>query len=109
MERGGVSAGRNRETNDNIYPPLELIRLTIPRRVYTQAHMDVVAESVITLFEQPDDIQGLCMVHEPEHLRFFQARFEPHVTARGTMPGGRIDIDLDSARHGDSPTVRQPL
>jgi len=46
MERGVVSAGRNTETGQHNYPKLELVRLTIPRRVYTQAHMDVVAESV---------------------------------------------------------------
>ena len=53
MERGGVSAGRDRETGENIFPKLELVRLTIPRRVYTQAHMDVTAESVIELYQQP--------------------------------------------------------
>ena len=76
MERGAVSAGRHPETGENIFPALELIRLTIPRRVYTQAHMDVVAESIIDLHGRPESISGLKMVHEPEHLRFFQARFE---------------------------------
>ena len=46
MERGVVSAGRDPETGQNRHPNLELVRLTVPRRVYTQAHMDVVAESV---------------------------------------------------------------
>ncbi len=46
MERGNVSAGRNPETGDHRYPALELTRLAIPRRVYTQAHMDVAAEAV---------------------------------------------------------------
>ncbi|TVQ30213.1 MAG: tyrosine phenol-lyase [Phycisphaeraceae bacterium] len=77
MERGGVSAGRDPETGENIFPPLELVRLTIPRRVYTQAHMDVVSESVISLHEAPEQVTGLRMIHEPKHLRFFQARFEP--------------------------------
>ena len=77
MERGAVSAGRNKKTGENIYPKLELVRLTIPRRVYTQAHMDVVADSVINVYENRDRIQGLKMVFEPEYLRFFQARFEP--------------------------------
>ena len=76
MERGTVSAGRD-ELGENRYPMLELVRLTIPRRVYTQAHMDVVAESVITLFEERDKVVGLKFVFEPKHLRFFQARFEP--------------------------------
>lgn len=76
MERGAVSAGRD-ENGENVYPPLELVRLTIPRRVYTQAHMDVVAESVIELYEHAERLVGLTMTHEPRHLRFFQARFAP--------------------------------
>ena len=77
MERGNVSAGRDPETGDHRYPALELTRLTIPRRVYTQAHMDVVAESVKAVFDKRESTQGLKMVYEPEYLRFFQARFEP--------------------------------
>ena len=77
MERGAVSCGRDPDTGNNIYPSLELIRLTIPRRVYTQAHMDVTAESVIDLHRSPERIVGLRFTHEPKFLRFFQARFEP--------------------------------
>jgi tyrosine phenol-lyase len=77
MERGIVSAGRNKETGEENKPKLELVRLTIPRRVYTQAHMDVVAEAVINLYARRDSIRGLKMVYEPKYLRFFQARFEP--------------------------------
>jgi tyrosine phenol-lyase len=77
MERGNVSAGRDPKTGKNRRPKLELVRLTIPRRVYTQAHMDVVAESVIEVYHRRHKIHGLKMVYEPEYLRFFQARFEP--------------------------------
>jgi len=77
MERGAVSAGRDPDTGVNLLPRLELVRLTIPRRVYTQAHMDVAFESLAALFEQRDRIVGLQFVHEPQRLRFFQARFEP--------------------------------
>jgi tyrosine phenol-lyase len=77
MERGNVSAGRNPETGENRRPALELVRLTIPRRVYTQAHMDVVTEAVVDVYRRRDSIRGLRMVYEPEYLRFFQARFEP--------------------------------
>ncbi len=77
MERGNVSSGRDPETGGHRYPALELTRLTIPRRVYTQAHMDVVAESVKAIFEHRDQTRGLKMVYEPAYLRFFQARFEP--------------------------------
>jgi len=76
MERGIVSAGRNAETGDHNFPKLELTRLTIPRRVYTQAHMDVVAESVRAVYEDRERTTGLEIVHEPKYLRFFQARFK---------------------------------
>ncbi len=76
MERGVVSAGRDPKTGDHRYPKLELVRLTIPRRVYTNLHMDVVAESCEALYAERDKIKGLKMVYEPESLRFFQARFE---------------------------------
>lgn len=79
MERGTVSAGRDHVTGENVAPQLELVRLTIPRRVYTQAHMDVVAESVIALHQEPENVVGLEMVYEPRHLRFFQARFAQRV------------------------------
>jgi tyrosine phenol-lyase len=77
MERGAVSAGRDKTTGENIYPNLELVRLTIPRRVYTQAHMDVTAESVLELLEGRERVVGLKFEYEPEYLRFFQARFAP--------------------------------
>lgn len=76
MERGIVSAGRNKKTGNHYYPKLELVRLTIPRRVYTQAHMDVIAESVEHVFENRKKIKGLKMIYEPKYLRFFQARFQ---------------------------------
>lgn len=75
MERGIVSAGR-KANGENYYPKLELVRFTIPRRVYTQAHMDVIAESTARVYERRNEIKGLKMVYEPKYLRFFQARFE---------------------------------
>jgi len=77
MERGIVSAGRDPATGENHRPRLELVRLTIPRRVYTQAHMDVTAEAVADVAGQASAIKGLRFVYEPKVLRFFQARFEP--------------------------------
>jgi tyrosine phenol-lyase len=77
MERGIVSAGRDPNTDDHRWPKLEMVRLTIPRRVYTQAHMDVVAESVLEVYENREQARGLKFVYEPKYLRFFQARFEP--------------------------------
>lgn len=76
MERGAVSKGRDKITGENIFPKLELVRLTIPRRVYTNTHMEYTAESIIKLYEKKDTIPGLKMVHEPKYLRFFQSRFE---------------------------------
>jgi tyrosine phenol-lyase len=76
MERGAVSAGRDPKTGEERFPKLELVRLTLPRRVYTQAHTDVAAESVLAVYEQREQARGLKMVYEPKYLRFFQARFE---------------------------------
>jgi len=77
MERGAVSAGRDPVTGENRFPGLELVRLTIPRRVYTQAHMDVTAEAVEAVMASRHRVPGLRFVSEPKYLRFFQARFEP--------------------------------
>lgn len=76
MERGIVSAGRDKLTGKNHAPKLETVRLTIPRRVYTYRHMDYVANAVIHLFKERDQIKGLKFVYEPKQLRFFTARFE---------------------------------
>jgi len=77
MERGNVSAGRDPETGENRHPRLELVRLTVPRRVYTQTHMEFTAEGIIELYKRRESIPGLRFTYEPETLRFFQARFEP--------------------------------
>lgn len=89
MERGIVSG----QHGDEPYDGLELVRLTIPRRVYTDAHLAYLAETVTRVFDQRQLIGGLRLTYEPAHLRFFQARFEPRaafleppeapVTARG--------------------------
>ncbi len=81
MERGIVSAGRDAKTGENHLPELELVRLAIPRRVYTQAHMDVVAESVVEVYKQREQITGLQFTYEPDELRFFLARFAPLTVA----------------------------
>jgi tyrosine phenol-lyase len=76
MERGMVSAGRDKVTGENHRPKLETVRLTIPRRVYTYAHMDITADSIIALHKKRDSIRGLKFVYEPPMLRFFNARFD---------------------------------
>ena len=96
MERGAVSCGRDPDTGKNMFPTLELVRLTIPRRVYTQAHMDVTAESIIALFEEPERVVGLDFTYEPKYLRFFQARFAP-------VKGDRV---LAASRQASAATSR---
>ncbi|MHC4403037.1 MAG: tyrosine phenol-lyase [Planctomycetota bacterium] len=76
MERGVVSAGRDPKTGEHRYPSLELVRLAIPRRVYTQAHMDLTAEAVKAVYDGREETRGLRMTYEPKYLRFFQAKFE---------------------------------
>jgi tyrosine phenol-lyase len=73
MERGIVSGQHGHEPYDG----LELVRLTLPRRVYTGEHLAYVAETTARVLEVADDLPGLELVYEPEYLRFFQARFAP--------------------------------
>lgn len=91
MERGLVSSGRDPLTREEHYPNLELVRLTIPRRVYTSGHMELVAQSVAACFAERDKITGLKMTFEPETLRFFQAHFEP-------LPPGSTNADTARER-----------
>ncbi|HEU4437223.1 MAG TPA: tyrosine phenol-lyase [candidate division Zixibacteria bacterium] len=91
MERGIVSAGRDPQSGENRKPELELVRLTLPQRVYTQSHLDYVAEGIIELYKNREKIKGLRFVFEPKALRFFQARFEPVETVRvGRLEDGAV-------------------
>jgi tyrosine phenol-lyase len=76
MERGIVSSGRDPKTGENRKPKLELVRLTFPRRVYTQSHIDVMVESVAEVYENRKKVKGLKFIYEPKYLRFFQAKFD---------------------------------
>src|SRR5262249_50088427 len=76
MERGIVSAGRDK-SGANLLPKLALVRPPIPRRVSTDSHLDVVADSVVDLYRRREAVRGLRMIYEPPALRFFTARFEP--------------------------------
>ena len=105
-----MSAGRDPLTGDHKRPKLELTRLTIPRRVYTQAHMDVVAESVKACFDARASTRGLRMVYEPTYLRFFQARFEPHLIpgcleGPRTACGARFSAGSGTARDRAAPRL----
>jgi len=70
---GGVDS----KTGKTVYPPLELVRLAIPRRVYTDNHMNVVAKSVIRIYEQRESMKGMRIAWAPEVLRHFTAHLEP--------------------------------
>jgi tryptophanase len=60
-----------------IYPKLELLRLAIPRRTYTQTHLDYVADSLARIKERASEVCGYKFTYAPELLRHFTARFEP--------------------------------
>ena len=77
VEIGGVMFGKmNPKTGRETYPKLELVRLAIPRRVYTASHLDYVAEAIIAVYEKRDRVKGMRIVEQPKHLRHFSARLE---------------------------------
>lgn len=79
--------GRDRRTGENHHPSLEIVCLTIPRRVHTQAHLDLTAQSVMDVYDGRAQSSGLGLIHELRYLRFFQACFERLRTE--TFPVGR--------------------
>ncbi|MBX3689142.1 tryptophanase [Dokdonella sp.] len=88
MERGNVSSGRKAD-GKNYRPALELVRLTLSRRVYTDDHLRAVADGIIRLWQRRHEIGGLRFVYEPRDLRFFQGRFEPIPGGEQEQPGKR--------------------
>ena len=76
VEIGSVMFGKNDENGNMISPPMELVRLAIPRRVYTQSHIDYVSEVVIETFKQREKMRGFKFTYEAPMLRHFTARFE---------------------------------
>jgi tryptophanase len=80
VEIGSVMfAHRDPETEKIMYPNLELVRLAIPRRVYTQSHLDYVADVIAVIAARKESVHGWKITYAPELLRHFTARFEPHI------------------------------
>ena len=78
VELGSVAfAYVDRETGETHYPPLELVRLALPRRVYTQTHLDWVAYTMAAVVQRAKSLRGFRITYQPEHLRHFTAQFEP--------------------------------
>ena len=77
VEIGSVMFGpAESPAGESLYPRMELVRLAIPRRVYTQSHIDYVIEATIEVFQQREKLRGLRIVEEPPALRHFTAKFE---------------------------------
>jgi tryptophanase len=77
VEIGSVMFGQtDPDTGETAHPPLELLRLAIPRRVYTQSHIDYTVEAVVEVFQQRESIRGLRITQAPPTLRHFTAQFE---------------------------------
>jgi tryptophanase len=78
VEIGSVMFGNaDAESGEELPAPNELVRLAIPRRVYTQSHIDYVVEAIVNVFERKDSLKGYRIVEQPPFLRHFSARFEP--------------------------------
>ena len=76
VEVGSLMMGRDAETGEQLPSTFEFLRLAIPRRTYTNNHMDVVADALIGVYQRRQHVRGIRFVHEPKILRHFTARFD---------------------------------
>jgi tyrosine phenol-lyase len=81
VEVGSVMFGTYSATGEQVHPPMQLVRLAVPRRVYTQSHIDYVAEAVSEVYAEREKLTGLRFTYEAPVLRHFTARFEPVVAS----------------------------
>jgi tryptophanase len=77
VEIGSVMFGKYDKNGNVVSPPMELVRLAVPRRVYTQSHIDYVAEVIIEVFKNREKLRGYEFTYEAPMLRHFTARFKP--------------------------------
>ena len=78
MEIGSVMFGKYEKQSGKLIPAMmELVRLAIPRRVYTQSHIDYVAEVVIEVYKNREKMKGYQITYEAPMLRHFTAKFKP--------------------------------
>jgi tryptophanase len=78
VELGTVAFGYvDPDTGEEVFPKLDLVRMAIPRRVYTQSHMDYVVDVVTEIAQKAETIKGYKIVYQPKLLRHFTARYEP--------------------------------
>ena len=78
VEIGSVMFGKYDDKGKLIPAEMELVRLAIPRRVYTQSHIDYVAEVILEINKNRDAIRGYKIIEEPKFLRHFTSKFAPH-------------------------------
>ncbi len=76
VEIGSLMFGKKDENGKPLAPPMELVRLAIPRRVYTQSHTDYVAEACIETFQKRESLKGMRLTFEAQYLRHFTAKLE---------------------------------
>ncbi len=97
-----MHADEHSDNNEQIAPSMELVRLAIPHRVYTQSHIDYVIEAILQVYERRELIGGYRIVSQPKFLRHFTARFEPlgELTDLFSLSGNKI-----SHRRNDAPKL----